>query len=139
MKTAVRYALAFTFTLGLCTFVAGNTSCGVSTSSTTACVATPFISPTSVTLDHTTSSSEQQFNTGTKYSGSCAIPAIAIAYTWNVSDTSNASITSDGIASCKNASMTPITVYTTVATISGTPPVTTYISSGLPSATLTCK
>jgi hypothetical protein len=103
------------------------------------CTETPFIQPTSVTLDHTVAGNSQQFKTGINYAGGCAIPALLVAYTWNVSDTMDASISSDGVASCNNAALNPITVYTTVAGYSGTPPTLSYAPSGLPSATLVCK
>ncbi len=105
------------------------------------CTETPFISPTSVTLDHTVKGNSQQFTTGIQYSGTrCAIPAIVAQYQWGVSDTIDATITSPGgVASCVNAAINPITVSSYIQAYGGTPPASYLVPTSLPSATLTCK
>jgi hypothetical protein len=133
MKLTGRCVLALTCALSL-----GCAGCAMAPSGN-GCTETPFIQPTTVTLDHTVAGNSQQFKTGINYAGGCAIPALLIAYTWNVSNTTDASITSGGVASCNNAALNPITVYTTIAGYSGTPPTLSYAPSGLPSATLVCK
>jgi hypothetical protein len=108
----------------------------------TPCTETPFISPTTATLDHTVTGNSQTFTTGIKYTGSCAIPLVIPGYSWTVSDTADATATgigTSGSVSCQNASLTPITVYTTLQTISGNPPITAYVPTNLPTAILTCK
>jgi hypothetical protein len=142
MKTASRFALVFSSALALSVTTGISVGCASPANivSGPACVTTPFISPTSVTLDHTVAGNSQQFSTGTDYSSGCIVSPIALQYFWNVSDTIDASITSGGVASCSNASLNPITVSTTVKSYPNgpsNPP--TYVASGFPSATLTCK
>jgi hypothetical protein len=130
-------ALAFAVCLGGSQIL----GCAVAPNGSTGCTVTPFISPTSVTLDHTVKGNSQQFTTGYQYSGTgCAIPALAVQYQWGVSDTIDAAITSPGgVASCTNAAMNPIIVSSYIQTYSGTPPVAGLSPTNLPSATLTCK
>jgi hypothetical protein len=132
-------ALALTTTIAL-----GTEGCAVPGTVTSACVQTPFISPTAITLDHTVANNSQQFTTGINYSSSCAIPAVIPQYTWTLSDTVDASLlpsgnlaaANSGLVTCNSAALNPITVGTTIASSSNPP---TYNPSGLPSATLTCK
>lgn len=106
------------------------------------CTVTPFINPVTATLDHTAQGSANavQFTTGLKYSGArCVQPAIAILYSWSVSDPSSASITSPGgLATCLAASSAPITVMSVNKTVNSSGAIV-YIPTGLPSATLTCN
>jgi hypothetical protein len=89
----------------------------------TVCTATPFISPTAVTLDHNSiSNNSQQFTSGFNVPAGCD-PITYQAINWTVSNTVAATITSTGLASCK-ATATGIVVS------SG--------SAGVPTATLTC-
>lgn len=101
---------------------------------------TPFISPTSVTLDHTAGAANvQHFSTGDRYSGShCVVPALVIDYHWAVSDPVTATVASDGGVSCVAASLAPITVSSQIATIDSTGKAV-YVATNLPTATLTCK
>ena len=105
------------------------------------CTATPFISPTSVTLDHTVKGNSQQFTTGIHYSGTdCVISNVVVQYQWGVSDTIDAAITTPGgVASCTNATPNPITVSSYLQAYGGTPPAFYLAPTNLPSATLTCK
>jgi len=140
MKTVSRFALALSSAFSLSVATGMSTGCASPANPGSSCSATPFISPTTATLDHTVAGNSQPFTTGIRYSGGCVVPALSIAYTWNVSDTIDSSINSDGVASCNNAALNPITVFTTVADYTNgpsNPP--TYVASGLPSATLTCK
>ncbi len=136
MRAPLTAALAFAICLGGAQLI----GCAVP-STGSACTVTPFISPTSVTLDHTVKGNSQLFTTGYNYSGTnCAIPALSVQYQWGVSDTIDATITSPGgVASCTNAALNPITVSSYLQAYGGTPPVTYLAPSGLPSATLTCK
>jgi hypothetical protein len=139
MRPAGRSTLALTSVLLLSPLALSTSGCGAGTSTATACTVTPFISPTSVTLDHTVAGNSQQFTTGYKYSGNCAIPAIAVQYQWGVSDTADAAITSPGgVASCTHAALTPITVSSYLSAYGGTPPAPYLAPTNLPSATLTC-
>ena len=141
MTLACKFALASALTAAV---ALGTEGCAVPGTITTACVQTPFISPTAITLDHTVTNNSQQFTTGIHYSSTCAIPAVIPQYTWNLSDTVDASLlpngtvaaANSGLVTCNSAALNPITVSTTIATSSNPP---TYNPSGLPSATLTCK
>ena len=134
MRLPVTCALLF---FGLAT---GSAVTGCATSpANQACTVTPFISPTSVTLDHTAGSANlQYFNTGDQYAGNCAIPAIVIKYHWAVSDPVTATVAADGGVSCVASSLAPITVSSQLTSIDATGK-TVYLPSNLPSATLTCK
>jgi len=141
MTLVSKFALA----LALTTAVAlGTEGCAVPGTVTSGCTPTPFISPTAVTLDHTVANNSQQFTTGYTYPTGCALPTPLVIYTWNLSDTLDASLlpngtvaaANSGLVTCNAAALNPITVSTTVATSSNPP---TYNPSGLPSATLTCK
>jgi hypothetical protein len=142
MRAPLTAALAVAVCLGGCQLL----GCAVAPNSGSSCTVTPFISPTSVTLDHTVKGNSQQFTTGYSYSGTnCAIPQVLVLYQWGVSDTIDATITSPsgtsagGVASCTNAALNPITVSSYILGYSGTPPVATLTATNLPSATLTCK
>jgi hypothetical protein len=109
---------------------------------TPACVETPYITPATVTLDHTSPppANSVQFTTGTQYVGKmCPQTPLRAQYYWSVSDTTDASITSPGgVATCVSEAPSPIVVSSLIETYS----VTTgpgYAPSGLPSATLICK
>jgi hypothetical protein len=141
MSSFARHALFLTVP-GLCALAANTTGCA-SSGSSGGCSTTPFISPTNVTLDHTLTGTgnSQAFSTGTRYSGNCTVPAVVIAYNWNVSDPVDATVSSNGTVSCVNASAAPITVYSSVTTFtgSGNTLVAQNAPTSLPTATLTCK
>jgi hypothetical protein len=140
MRPAGRFALALTSVLLLSPLALCPVGCAAGTTGTTSCTVTPFISPAAVTLDHTVAGNSQQFTTGYKYSGNCAIPAIVVQYQWGVSDTIDATITTPGgVASCTHATLSPITVSSYLSAYGGTPPAPYLAPTGLPSATLTCK
>ena len=136
MRAPASSALAIALCLMSCQLL----GCAAVNNPGSSCTETPFISPTTVTLDHTVKGNAQQFTTGTQYSGNCAIPAIVVQYQWGVSDTIDAIITSPGgVASCTNATPTPITVSSYLTAYGGTPPAAYLAPSNLPSATLICK
>jgi hypothetical protein len=83
------------------------------------CTVTPFVAPSTVTLDHSAPAAQNtvQFTAGETYAGThCAIPAVLVNYQWTLSDTIDASITSGpgvsnpGTATCLQAALNPITV-----------------------------
>ncbi len=131
------------FALVISSVAAGSavTGCARPSQADSACTTTPFISPTSVTLDHAAGSTNvQHFSTGTNYSGkSCVVSAIAIAYHWAVSDPVTATVAEDGGVSCVAASLAPITVSSQTATYDLATGKATYVPTNLPTATLTCK
>jgi hypothetical protein len=136
MRALQTAALAVILCLGSCQLL----GCAAMQSTGSNCTETPFISPTTVTLDHTIKGNSQQFTTGTQYSGNCAIPAFVVQYQWGVSDTIDATITSPGgVASCVNATATPITVNSYLQAYGGTPPAPYLVPTNLPTATLICK
>ena len=142
MSPLTRYALTLISAFALCAVAADTTGCAAAASNT-ACSATPFIIPTSVALDHsdTGTANWQTFCTGYRYSSGCAIPAIAIKYTWSVSDTIDATVSSDGVVSCVNATAAPITVFRSIMSYSGTGNtlVAQNTPTNLPTANLTWK
>jgi hypothetical protein len=136
MRCLLTAALAAAVCAGNCQLL----GCAAVQNSGLTCTETPFISPTTVTLDHTVKGNAQQFTTGIQYGGNCPIPLVVVQYQWGVSDTVDATITSPGgVVSCINAALNPITVSSYVQAYSGTPPVAYLAPTNLPSATLTCK
>jgi hypothetical protein len=137
MKALPNAALA----VALCLAGSQLLGCAAVNSSGSGCTGTAFISPTTVTLDHTVKGNSQPFTTGFQYSGTnCVVSNVVIQYQWGVSDTIGAGITSPGgVASCTNAALNPITVSSYIQGYTGTPPVATLEPTNLPSATLICK
>jgi hypothetical protein len=117
-------------------------------SSAGSCTLTPFISPTSITLDHTVAGNSQVISGGygppvIGSASACPGAIPAGQYQWSVSDNVDATITSaigpQATVSCVNAAMNPIIISTSVASYAPGSTTPTYVPSGLPTATLTCK
>ena len=135
MKTSLLLSVALSS-------LSGSLISGCGSAPGASCTVTPFIEPATATLDHSAqgSSNSVQFATGYKYTGtSCVHPAIAVQYSWSVSDTASASITSPGgVATCLAAAASPITVASLNKTVDSTGAIV-YIPTGLPNATLVCQ
>jgi hypothetical protein len=90
---------------------------------TPVCTTTPYILPTTISLDHSDPNNSQQFTSGVSVPAGC-MAVFYPALNWTVSNTVAAKITSTGLASCQ-------------ATSSGI--VVSSGSAGIPTATLTCQ
>jgi hypothetical protein len=120
---------------------ADTTGCASPAASLANCTPTPIISPTSASLDHRVSGrgNLQYFSTGELYPSGCAVPTVIVNYTWNVSDTVDATVANDGGISCVNATAAPITVYSSVVTFNVNTGLSQNVPTNLPTATLTCN
>jgi hypothetical protein len=134
-------------------FAAGSLGLGTSVlgcaapSTAGSCTLTPFISPTSITLDHTVAGNSQVISGGYHppviSASACTLAVPVGEYKWSLSDNVDATITStigpQATVSCVSAALNPIIISTSVASYAPGSTTPTYVPSGLPTATLTCK
>jgi hypothetical protein len=91
------------------TSIAGAPGCG---SSPPHCTYTYPITPATATLDHTVVGNAQNYVLNVDTQTGCTPPPLPPP-NWKLSDTTDASITVTGTASCKSAAANPITVSAT--------------------------